>query len=84
MSYLEKEFGMADATDVERKLYHRRAREIDRACGNFAEIVNMADDCLRKMSGREITRADRLELVALATEYGEREARYNAACERKA
>lgn len=84
MSYLEKQFGIADATDAERAAYHRRAREIDQACGNFAELVNMTDDYLREMSGREIARADRLELVALATAYGERETRYNAACERNA
>ena len=84
MSYLEKSFGIADATKAERAAYHRRAREIDRDCGSLAGIVNMANDYLREMCGREITRADRLELVAIATAYGEREARYNAACERNA
>jgi hypothetical protein len=86
MYYLEQKFGIPDATESERAAYRRRARAINADCGNFAAIQNRANDLLAVVArrGGKITRADRLALVALATAYGEREARYNAVCERNA
>ena len=84
MSYLEQKFGIPDATESERAAYRRRARAINADCGSLAAIQNRANGLLAVVArrGGKITRADRLELIALALAYAEREARYNEMCER--